>query len=78
VAKTQRAKASAEPDRSIDVGSTLFSYREAAAYLGVTERRMRRAVALREVPYIKVGKLVRFRQEALDEFIEANTVAAAR
>ena len=39
---------------------------EAAAYLNVTERYVRRLVAERRVAYHKVGRLLRFRQSDLD------------
>lgn len=54
----------------------LLTTPEAASYLNVTDRWMRRAVADRRVPFVKVGRLLRFRRKALDEFIAANTVEA--
>jgi excisionase family DNA binding protein len=78
MAKATKAKPliTSDPDRPLDGRPTLFTLREAASYLGVTERRMRRAVERREVPFTKIGKLVRFRQADLDKFIEANLVPA--
>lgn len=43
---------------------------EAAAYLNVSDRYVRRLVAERRVPYLKVGRLVRFRPEDLDSYLE--------
>lgn len=49
----------------------------AADYLGVSERWVRRAVAERRVPVVKVGRLVRISTGALDALIEAGTRPAA-
>ena len=43
---------------------------EAAAYLNLTERYMRRLVSERRIPYLKVGRLLRFRAEDLDAYLE--------
>lgn len=48
-----------------------------AERLGTTERWVRRAVAERRIPFVKVGRHVRFRPADLDAFIEANTVEAS-
>ena len=45
--------------------------REAATYLNVTERYMRRLVTERRIPYFKVGRLLRFSADDLDAFLEA-------
>ena len=47
---------------------------EAAAYLNVTERYVRRLVAERRVAYHKVGRLLRFRRADLDALFEAGRV----
>jgi excisionase family DNA binding protein len=44
---------------------------EAAGYLNVTERYMRRLVAERRVPYFKVGRLLRFSAADLDSYLDA-------
>jgi excisionase family DNA binding protein len=43
---------------------------EAAEYLNVNERYMRRLVSERRIPYLKVGRLLRFSPADLDAFIE--------
>ena len=43
---------------------------EAATYLNVAERYMRRLVTERRIPYFKVGRLLRFSTEDLDAFLE--------
>ena len=50
---------------------------EAAEYLNVSVRFMRRRVAQREIPYLKLGGLVRFELDDLDEFIAQSRVPAA-
>ena len=47
---------------------------EAAAYLNVTERYVRRLVAERRVAYHKVGRLLRFLPADLDALFEAGRV----
>lgn len=47
----------------------LLNVSEAARYLGIKESRLRRAVARKEIPFIKIGRLVRFGQFELDQWI---------
>jgi excisionase family DNA binding protein len=56
----------------------LLTNEEAAAELGVTPRTLEvwRCTKRHQIPYIKVGRLVKYRQEALDAFLESRTVDA--
>jgi excisionase family DNA binding protein len=56
---------------SVQQQDPLLSIPEAADYLGVGVRWMRRAVAERSVEHVKVGGLVRFRQSVLDTYLAA-------
>lgn len=56
---------------------TPLDYEGAAAYLNTTARHMRRLVARREIPFVKVGRLVRFLPEALDEYLASRTIGRA-
>jgi len=56
----------------------LLNKKEAAEYMAVTERFVTRLVAERRIAFIKVGRFVRFKEATLDEFLERNTVKAAR
>lgn len=47
---------------------------EAAVYLNVTPRFMRRLVSERRIAFHKVGALLRFRVEDLDAFFDAGRV----
>ncbi|RBY87455.1 helix-turn-helix domain-containing protein [Blastococcus sp. TF02A-26] len=58
----------------MDAGDRLLSVEEAAEYLNVGVRFIRRVVADRRIPYVKVGKYVRIKKSALDAFIAANTI----
>jgi len=40
-----------------------------AEQLGVTERFIRRLVFERRIPYLKIGKFIRFDPEAVDDWI---------
>ena len=55
---------------------SLLDINEAAERLGTTERHMRALIVDRKIPYIKVGRLIRFDPSALDEWIEAQTIMA--
>ena len=46
----------------------------AAVYLGCTPDTLRVWVSKRKVPFIKVGRLTRFRKRDLDEFLDNNRV----
>ena len=52
----------------------LLSVEAAAEYLSTSPRFIRRLVAERRVPYVKVGRLVRLTPEDLDDFIAAGRV----
>ena len=47
---------------------------EAAAYLGCTPDTLRIWVSQRRVPYVKVGRLTRFRKKDLDDYLEQHFV----
>jgi excisionase family DNA binding protein len=49
----------------------------AASYLNVNERYVRRLVAERRVRYLKVGRLLRFRVEDLETFLDSCRVEPA-
>ncbi|MFN3217906.1 MAG: helix-turn-helix domain-containing protein [Acidimicrobiales bacterium] len=45
-----------------------------AARLGVTERFVRRLVAERRIPFLKIGKFVRFDPDEIDRWVEERRV----
>lgn len=47
----------------------LMNIEEAASYLGIKKSRLYTATRRRELPFIKVGRLVRFEREHLDRWI---------
>ncbi len=49
---------------------------DAAEYIGVTENTLSvwRCVGRYDIPFIKVGRLVKYRKSALDSFLERRTV----
>jgi excisionase family DNA binding protein len=56
----------------------LLTNEEAAAYLGVTPRTLEvwRCTKRHNIAYIKVGRLVKYTQKALDNFLASRTVDA--
>ena len=49
---------------------------QAASYLGCTPQTLRVWVSRRRVPHIKVGRLTRFRQRDLDQWLDSRRVPA--
>lgn len=56
----------------------LLSNDQAAEYIGVTPRTLEvwRCTKRHSIPYIKVGRLVKYRKSALDAFLEQRTIGA--
>ncbi len=54
----------------------LLDIPSAAAYLGTSERHMRRLVAERRITHSKIGGKLRFKREDLDAYIVDNTITA--
>lgn len=57
----------------------LFSRREAAAYLGVAEQTLAiwKCTGRYNLPCVRIGRLVKYRQVDLDAFIESNLMNAS-
>jgi excisionase family DNA binding protein len=53
----------------------LLTLSEVAAILGTSERFPRRLIAERRIEFVKVGRHVRIRASALDDFITSGVVA---
>ncbi|MGD0826594.1 MAG: helix-turn-helix domain-containing protein [Desulfobaccales bacterium] len=57
----------------------LLNNTEAAQFLGVSPYTLRRYVALRLIPFTRIGKrLVRFQMSALESYLARQTVATRR
>lgn len=56
----------------------LLNNDQAAAYIGVTPRTLEvwRCTKRQAIPFIKVGRLVKYRKSALDLYLEQQTVGA--
>lgn len=57
-------------------GGPLLRVDEAAMYLGVRPGTLRNWLSERRLPYVKIGRLTKLSQRALDEFIAMNTIEA--
>ena len=67
-----------KPSTSVSVlRRSPFDLAEAASYLNVNVRYVRRLVAERRVRYLKVGRLLRFRVEDLETFLDSCRVEPA-
>jgi len=69
------ATSTSNPNQSKD---EIFSNTDAAEYIGVTPRTLEvwRCTKRYQIPFIKVGRLVKYRRSALDAFLESRTVGA--
>lgn len=56
----------------------LLTVDQAAERLNVSTRFVRRLVDERRVPYLKIGKFVRFAEDELDAWIEAQRIDSFR
>lgn len=58
--------------------SELLTRREAAAYLGVSEQTLAiwKCTGRYSLPYVKIGRLVKYRKHDLDAFISRNLNSA--
>lgn len=70
--KESRNRAERRHPRAAGAAEELWKLNQAAAYLSCTERHLRELIYRREVPYLKVGRLVRFRRSELDQWLESN------
>lgn len=62
-----------EPPRLLDI-KTLTS----EEWLNTTERQVRRLIADKKIPYVKVGHFVRFDPAEIRKWIDSNRVDVAR
>ena len=61
-----------------ELRNKLLSIQEAAEYLGVKESRIRSAIRRREIPYIKLKRLVRFEVSDLQSWVQSSKVFSRR
>ena len=54
--------------------SGLISFEEAAKYLGIKHPTLYKYTSSRKIPFVKVGRLVKFRPEDLDQWINERTI----
>lgn len=61
---------------TLPIKGDLLNTEQAAVYLGVTPRTLEvwRCVKRHAIPYIKVGRLVKYRQTDLDAWLASHTV----
>jgi excisionase family DNA binding protein len=56
------------------VGKRLLNVEEAAGYLGLKVDTIYKKARLRELPFVKVGRALRFDLKALERFVEQHTI----
>jgi excisionase family DNA binding protein len=55
-----------------DVGGVLMTVEEAAAYLRLAPWTIRHWVCQKKIPYVRLGRSVRFRRKDLERFVNQN------
>ena len=56
----------------------LMDCADVAKTLGCSKRTVRRMTELRTIPFVKIGRLVRFRPQDIDQYIASNLTEAVR
>ena len=62
------------PAETRSVRSCLLTIEQAAEQLGVSPRMIRRLTGNRQLPFVKVGRLVRIREDDILDFVSDATV----
>ena len=52
----------------------LYTIKEASEYLGFSVKALYHMVERRQIPFVKIGKSLRFNKVALDNWIEKHTI----
>ena len=60
--------------KEIEGGPNLISIQQAAEYLGITVGTIYQWRSQHKIPYIKVGRRVKFKKEQLDQWLTERTV----
>jgi excisionase family DNA binding protein len=55
---------------------TLLCIDELAGNLKVTEQTIRKWIFKRQIPFVKIGKVIRFRPSKIDQWIDSGAMAA--
>lgn len=58
-------------------GAPLLDMRAVAQLLSTSERHVRRLVAERRIPFVRVGRFIRFEASAISSWVEAHSTDAA-
>jgi excisionase family DNA binding protein len=67
----QQIRQQSEPVKEV------FSVREAARYLSISEYTLREWVRMRKVPHNKINKQIRFKKSKLDRWLDRNEVSTS-
>lgn len=68
--KSQRTRRPAEPQRG------LLTIEQFAEALGLSPKTIRQRVWRRQVPFVRIGRSIRFRPETVDEIVNRGSVPA--
>ena len=52
----------------------LMTFKETASYLGIAEKTLYTKANQRQIPYLKLGRLLKFDRNAINEWLKKQTV----
>lgn len=58
----------------IDDGLGLMTIKEVMVYLKIRESKVRKMILNKEIKYIKIGNLIRFRRIDIEKYIDENSI----
>jgi len=66
------------PHKTAPLEGFYLDVHDAAAYLGIATRTLRRWTAERRFECVRIGKLTKYTKAALDRFMQAHTIAPGK
>jgi excisionase family DNA binding protein len=76
--EAQKTTGEGSSPKAQPLGSDLIQIHEVAEVLCVTPRHIQRLVAERRIPYVKIGRFVRFDRAELSVWLDQQRVASIR
>lgn len=63
-------------EQNLDLKNKLLTFKQVCEILAMKESRLRYSVFHKEIPYVKVGMMIRFRPSDIQDFINSRIVKA--
>lgn len=62
-------------DSAEQLNDSLFTIKSLAKYLKVSEKWIKKRISRKEIPVIKIDKVLRFRKPAIDQWLDAHKIS---